>query len=154
MFEFGDYYYYYCPHFCRLKTLKITYSYFLISPVRKTLLLRCCWWNLIPSRRKDTRALVKKLYNPLFFPTTTHLYNHACQIINEIGQFRGKLLHTAELSCSAQAPVMLSLWSSFCIFGYTMKTEYTNLGIIIIIIFLTSAYWKASKSLLNFSFRR
>jgi hypothetical protein len=33
--KFGDYYYYYYfPHFCRLKTL-ITYSYFLISPVRK-----------------------------------------------------------------------------------------------------------------------
>jgi hypothetical protein len=35
MFEFGDYYYYYFPHFCRLKTLKITYSYFKISPVRR-----------------------------------------------------------------------------------------------------------------------
>ncbi len=33
--KFGDYYYYYFPPFCRLKTLKITYSYFLISPVRK-----------------------------------------------------------------------------------------------------------------------
>jgi hypothetical protein len=30
-------------------------------------------WNLIPSRRKDMRGLVKKFYNPLFFPTTKHL---------------------------------------------------------------------------------
>jgi hypothetical protein len=116
MFEFGDYYYYYFPHFCRLKTFKITYSYFLISPVRKKLLLRCCWWNLIPSRRKDTRALVKN--NPLFFPTTTHLYNHACQIIHEMGQFHGKLLHAAELSCSVQAPVVLSLFVSLIILLY------------------------------------
>jgi hypothetical protein len=108
--KFGDYYYYYYfPHFCRPKTLKITYSFFFISPVRKNAASEGLVVDLNTKSEKGYAALVKKLYNPLFFPTTTLLYNHACQIINEIGQFHGKLLHTAELSCSVQAPVVLSL---------------------------------------------
>jgi hypothetical protein len=73
MFEFGDYYYYF-PHFCRLKNLQnrlfLAFNFASKKNAASEVLVVV---ELNTKSEKGYARLVEKLYNPLFFPTTTHL---------------------------------------------------------------------------------